>query len=551
MSLVGADIGLLRKLIAQLSGPMQSDVNSVLTDMNDQVQASSTYWVAEDGDRFRAAFAAFVQSTKTQLDERLANAAKTTGQNLQAIGSATGEVTGKPAAAGQGQGSAGKSLGWYWTEGFIPQPGNVVPPPWGSWTDLLSTESKAILIRLPRFLIKHYEPGEGLLIHAKNVPAWATDTSERLQQLSFVVSVVHQGIETYSEDKLDHPTWSGLQLWSDVIGQAGIIGGISGTLSWWAGKVTGKWAEGVGVKAAQSQLFRGQPATQQTAEEVENAANTEQAAEQAAGEAQQSEAAAEAATEAAGQAETATASAVEQAVTEAAQAVAQAEAAAAQAVAEATAEAAQITAETVAGAAETATAQLAAAAAQAATQATADAQSAQEALQAAEEIAAQAEQSAAEIAAQAAQTASQASAAATQAAQEAAAARAAAQTGTEGVTGTTAEAGTQTAVEAGTQTAVEAGTEVTVEAGTEVAAEAGAETAAEALGVMGTDALVGAVLGSEVPVIGNVVGLVVGFAVGAAVSFFASKLGTAIGHTVWDAGGETVHEADHLFHDLF
>ena len=76
-------------------------------------------------------------------------------------------------------------------------------------------------------------------------------------------------------------------------------------------------------------------------------------------------------------------------------------------------------------------------------------------------------------------------------------------------------------------------------------------TAGEMLATMGTDALIGAALGSEVPILGNVVGLVIGFAVGTIISFAAGKLGTAVGHAVWDAGGDAVHEADHIFHDLF
>jgi hypothetical protein len=103
MGLVGADIELLRKLVAQLGGPLQGDLNSVLTEMNDEVQASSTYWVAQDGDKFRTAFAAFVQNTETQLDSTLAKAAELTGQNLQAISTATGETTGQARAGQQGK----------------------------------------------------------------------------------------------------------------------------------------------------------------------------------------------------------------------------------------------------------------------------------------------------------------------------------------------------------------------------------------------------------------------------------------------------------------
>ena len=532
MGLVGADIGLLRELVAQLGGPMQSNLNAVLAEMNNEVQGSSAYWVAEDGDKFRAAFAAFVRSARTQLDGTLATAAKVTGQNLQAIGTATGNASGKQATSSPAPGSGLEPLSYYFSPArLIPNPDNLVPDP---WTHLLSTESKAFILGGPRFLLRHYD-GEGLVADPGDaVPAWTTKYVAGTKFAGLGVSVLNQALETYSEGEAEH--WSTGKLWAETIGQGVVIGGTSGASSWWAGTLVSPYANKIASNVAAKFA---KPATEQTAEEAQNSEAEEQTAEAA----EQAEAGAEATAET----ELAAATAEEQAVGAAAQAVTEAEAAAAQAVAEAQSAAAETLAETVAAAAENATQGVAEAAAQAATQATAAAQSAEEAVQAAEQIAAEAEQAAQQIAAQAAEAVSQASASAAQATREAAAARAAAQTGAESV----AETGTETTVEAGAETAVEAGTEVAVEAGTDVAVEAGAETAAEALTVIGTDSLIGAALGSEVPIIGNVVGLVVGFAVGAAVSFVASKVGTAVGHAIWDAGGDTVHEADHLFHDIF
>ncbi len=527
MGLVGADIGLLRELVAQLSGPMQSNLNAVLAEMNNEVQGSSEYWVADDGDKFRAAFAAFVRSTRTQLDGTLATAAKVTGQNLQAIGTATGNVTGKQPTPSPATGTGLEPLSYYFSPArLIPDLDNLVPDP---WTHLLSTESKAFILGGPRFLLRHYD-GEGIVADPGDaVPAWTTKYVTGTKFAGLGVSILNQALETYSEGEAEH--WSTGKLWAETIGQGVVIGGTSGASSWWAGNLVSPYAN----KIASNVAAKFAKPAEQTAEEAQNAEAEEQATEQTAAAAEQAEAGAEATAETG----LAAATAEEQAVGAAAQAETEAEAAAAQAVAAAQSAAAETLAETVAAAAENATQGVAEAAAQAATQATAAAQSAEEAVQAAEQIAAEAEQAAQQIAAQAAEAASQASASAAQATQEAAAARAAAQTGAESV------------AEAGTETAVEAGTEVAVEAGTDVAVEAGAETAAEALTVMGTDALIGAALGSEVPIIGNVVGLVVGFAVGAAVSFVASKVGTAVGHAIWDAGGDAAHEADHLFHDIF
>jgi hypothetical protein len=545
MGLVGADIGLLRNLIAQLSGPMQSDLNGVLAEMNDQVQASSAYWVAEDGDTFRTAFAAFAHSTKTQLDGRLATAAKVTGQNLQAIGTATGSATGQAATSGpEQQGSGPESLGYYWTKNFEPVWDHLNPAP---WTHLLSGESKTFTTGLARFLLFHYDGGRGLRIDIDpdDVPVWATSAADYVAGVSIVTSMVSQGILTYSQDETAHPNWSRDQLLADAAGQGVFIGGLSSAASLYTGLKTAPIVNKLVTKLVSKTTEQTAEATEQAeaAEQAEAVAQTEGVAQTEA--VTQTEAVAQ--TEAGAAAETTAATAEEQAVVEAAQAAAEAEAAAAQAVADAATAAAQTLAETAAAAAERAAQAVAQAAAQAATEATAAAQTAEEAIQAAEQIAAEAAQVAQEFAATAAQVATQAAAEAAEAQAAAAAARGAAQAGTQGAAETTAEAGTEGAAE----TTAEAGTEVAAEAGTEVAVEAGAETAGEIGAEIGTDALIGAALGSEVPILGNAVGLLIGLAVGATLSFAAGKLGSAIGHTIWDAGEDVADGADHLFHDLF
>jgi uncharacterized protein YukE len=90
MALVGADLEQLENLVNQLSGPMSQQLDGVLTQMNNQVQASSAYWVGQNGDKFRSDFANFSQKAKSQLQQILTEASSATGKQAQAIAAATG-----------------------------------------------------------------------------------------------------------------------------------------------------------------------------------------------------------------------------------------------------------------------------------------------------------------------------------------------------------------------------------------------------------------------------------------------------------------------------
>lgn len=92
MALVGADLAQLDNLVKQLAGPMKSQLDGVLNQMNGQVQASSSYWVAANGDKFRGDFAQFVQKANSQLTQILEEASAATGKNLSAISGATGNA---------------------------------------------------------------------------------------------------------------------------------------------------------------------------------------------------------------------------------------------------------------------------------------------------------------------------------------------------------------------------------------------------------------------------------------------------------------------------
>jgi hypothetical protein len=492
MGLVGADLERLRSLVAQLSGPMQTDLNGVLAEMNDEVQASATYWVAEDGDKFRTSFAAFVTSTKTQLDDRLATAAKISGQNLQAIGTATGNATGQRITSGQGQDSLVKPLSYYWTKNFLPQWGNLWPLQHP--IRLLSGESRSLTVGAARFLMYRYDgSGFRITIGPGEVPDDVFMTATRLGAANVVAGIIYQGIQSYQEDEEAHPTWSRGELLAEAFAQGTVIGGISGVSAFAAGWNSAGLANQIGTWAG----------TKVSPKFADYVANQAEAAETGTEE--------ETGTEASAQAEAA-AETAEEATVEAA---------------------AEATAET---AAETTAEAQGLALAQAWAKATA------------QELA-KAGQASAEALTESAQVSADGFAEATEASANALTEA----TGTAATTAETAGAGTaaETTAEAGTDATVEAGTDVAVEAGTDVAVEAEAETAGEMLATIGTDTLIGAALGSEVPILGNVVGLVIGFAVGTIISFAAGKLGTAVGHAVWDAGGDAVHEADHIFHDLF
>ena len=88
----GADLAQLQHLVQQLGGPFQSELQATLNGMNQKVQASSAYWVARNGDQFRADFSQFVSKCEQQLNQILAEAAKASGQHLTAIQQATGSA---------------------------------------------------------------------------------------------------------------------------------------------------------------------------------------------------------------------------------------------------------------------------------------------------------------------------------------------------------------------------------------------------------------------------------------------------------------------------
>ena len=83
MALVGADLAQLDNLVKQLA---------VLNKMNQAVQQSSSYWVAQHGDQFRSDFASFVSKANSQLNQILQEASQATGKNMNAISQATGNA---------------------------------------------------------------------------------------------------------------------------------------------------------------------------------------------------------------------------------------------------------------------------------------------------------------------------------------------------------------------------------------------------------------------------------------------------------------------------
>src|SRR5215475_3265695 len=101
MRIEGADLASLRQLMSQLAGPCQHDLGDALGTMNRQVQASRVYWTGEYADRFRDGFANFTVGVTRDLGQVLAQAARLTGQHLDAISVATGAGIANP-----GQGTA-------------------------------------------------------------------------------------------------------------------------------------------------------------------------------------------------------------------------------------------------------------------------------------------------------------------------------------------------------------------------------------------------------------------------------------------------------------
>ena len=92
MALVGADLAQLDNLVKQLGGPMKTELDGILNKMNQSVQQSSSYWVAQHGDKFRSEFAQFVAKANASLNQLLQEAAQVTGKNMQAISQATGNA---------------------------------------------------------------------------------------------------------------------------------------------------------------------------------------------------------------------------------------------------------------------------------------------------------------------------------------------------------------------------------------------------------------------------------------------------------------------------
>jgi hypothetical protein len=96
MRIEGADLASLRRLMSQLAGPYQHDLGDALRTMNRQVQASSMYWTGEYADRFRDGFANFTIGVTRDFGQVLEQAARVTGQHLDAISAATGAGTANP-----------------------------------------------------------------------------------------------------------------------------------------------------------------------------------------------------------------------------------------------------------------------------------------------------------------------------------------------------------------------------------------------------------------------------------------------------------------------
>lgn len=155
MGLVGADLAELRTLVVQLGGPMRAEVGDVLEAMNSLVQDSGAYWVAADGDKFRAQFAAFVRSTTTKLDASLAQAAKVTGQNLAAIEQAT----------------EGQPLWPYFESRTLLEPrwSNLIPAGEGPIT---SNEEGALYYGSAAYLFSKYGIGHQVLLPPTSLTPW-------------------------------------------------------------------------------------------------------------------------------------------------------------------------------------------------------------------------------------------------------------------------------------------------------------------------------------------------------------------------------------------
>jgi hypothetical protein len=154
MGLVGADLADLRNLVVQLGGPLQAEVNSVLTAMNNAVQGSSAYWVAARGDKFRADFTSYLHAFRTELDGVLQQAAQVTGQNLAAIEQATESAELLP----------------YWSPGhLLPNWGNLIPDSVGHVT---SDEEGSLYFGAAGFLFSKYGSGHQVLLPGSEETPW-------------------------------------------------------------------------------------------------------------------------------------------------------------------------------------------------------------------------------------------------------------------------------------------------------------------------------------------------------------------------------------------
>ena len=155
MGLVGADLAELRNLVVQLGGSMRAEVGDVLATMNSLVQGSSAYWVAADGDKFRADFAGFVRSTTTKLDASVQSAARVTGQNLAAIETAT----------------EGQALLPYFEPGtlLVPKWSNLIPSGEGPLT---SGEEGSLYYGSAGYLFSKYGIGHRLLLPPSAEVPW-------------------------------------------------------------------------------------------------------------------------------------------------------------------------------------------------------------------------------------------------------------------------------------------------------------------------------------------------------------------------------------------
>lgn len=113
MRIQGADLASLRRLVSHLAGPCQHDIDDVLRRMNSRVQASGEYWTGEHADNFRDGFANFAKGVTGDLAEALTQAARATGQHLDAISVATGNGSSEGTAAPASPMTAiGAQTGW-------------------------------------------------------------------------------------------------------------------------------------------------------------------------------------------------------------------------------------------------------------------------------------------------------------------------------------------------------------------------------------------------------------------------------------------------------